>query len=36
VAVDGDPLADVTRLETMSLVMKDGRVYLEDGKPVEP
>ena len=36
VAVDGDPLADVTRLETMSFVMKGGVVYLEDGKPVEP
>jgi imidazolonepropionase-like amidohydrolase len=33
VAVDGDPLADVTRLNVMSFVMKDGVVYLEDGKP---
>ena len=36
VAVDGDPLADVTRLEAMSLVMKGGVVYLENGKPAEP
>jgi imidazolonepropionase-like amidohydrolase len=33
VAVDGDPLADVSRLETMSFVMKDGVVYLEGGRP---
>ena len=33
VAVDGDPLADVTRLEAPSFVMKDGVVYLQDGRP---
>jgi imidazolonepropionase-like amidohydrolase len=33
VAVKGDPLADVTRLETMSFVMKGGVVYLQDGRP---
>jgi imidazolonepropionase-like amidohydrolase len=33
VAVEGDVLADVKRLESMSFVMKDGVVYLEDGKP---
>jgi len=33
VAVEGDALADVTRLESMSFVMKDGVVYLEDGQP---
>ena len=36
VAVEGDPLADVTRLEAVSLVMKGGVVYLENGKPAEP
>jgi imidazolonepropionase-like amidohydrolase len=36
VAVDGDPLADVTRLETPSFVMKGGVVYLEDGRPALP
>jgi imidazolonepropionase-like amidohydrolase len=36
VAVDGDPLADVTRLESPSFVMKDGVVYLEGRKPTIP
>ena len=36
VAVDGDPLSDVTRLEQVSFVMKGGVVYLENGKPLAP
>ncbi len=35
VAVDGDPYADVTRLERVNFVMKGGRVYKADGKPVD-
>ncbi|MGH7541131.1 MAG: amidohydrolase family protein [Gemmatimonadota bacterium] len=34
VAVRGDPLADVTRLERVDFVMKDGVVYKRDGRPV--
>jgi imidazolonepropionase-like amidohydrolase len=36
VAVEGDPLADVTRLESPSFVMKEGVIYLEGGKPAPP
>ncbi len=35
IAVRGDPLADVTRLQNVSFVMKGGRVYKLDGRPVE-
>jgi len=34
VAVAGDPLADVTELERVTFVMKGGRIYKRDGKPV--
>ncbi len=30
VAVEGNPLADISRLQTMAFVMKDGRVYKAD------
>jgi len=31
IAVDGDPLADITRMRHVSFVMKGGRVYRNDG-----
>ncbi|MCI0487169.1 MAG: amidohydrolase family protein [Blastocatellia bacterium] len=34
VAVKGDPLADIKLLQNVSFVMKEGRVYKRDGKPV--
>jgi imidazolonepropionase-like amidohydrolase len=34
VAVDGDPVADVTKLEHIQFVMKGGVTYKEGGKPV--
>jgi imidazolonepropionase-like amidohydrolase len=33
VAVPGNPLDDITLLQTPSFVMKQGTVYLQDGKP---
>jgi imidazolonepropionase-like amidohydrolase len=33
VAVEGDPLADITRMQKVGFVMKDGVVYKEDGQP---
>jgi imidazolonepropionase-like amidohydrolase len=35
IAVHGDPLADVTRLQNVGFVMKGGTVYKLDGRPVE-
>jgi imidazolonepropionase-like amidohydrolase len=35
VAVDGDPLADITRMQHVAFVMKEGRVYRQDGHAVE-
>ena len=35
VAVDGNPMADVTTLEHVSFVMKGGHTYKENGKAVE-
>jgi imidazolonepropionase-like amidohydrolase len=36
IAVDGDPLKDVTELERVKFVMKGGMVYKLEGKPVNP
>jgi imidazolonepropionase-like amidohydrolase len=33
IAVDGDPVADVTKLEHVQFVMKGGVTYKEGGKP---
>ena len=35
IAVPGDPLADVTRLQNVTFVMKGGKIYKLDGQPVE-
>ena len=35
VAVEGDPLADVSVLQHVSVVMKSGRVFLAAGHPVQ-
>jgi imidazolonepropionase-like amidohydrolase len=32
IAVSGDPLKDVSLLERVEFVMKDGKVYKSDGK----
>ena len=32
IAVDGDPIADITLLQTVAFVMKDGVVYKSEGK----
>lgn len=36
VAVKGDPLADITRMQAVEFVMKGGTVYRRDGHPVAP
>jgi imidazolonepropionase-like amidohydrolase len=36
VAVDADPVADVTALQTVAFVMKAGRVYKQQGRRVAP
>jgi imidazolonepropionase-like amidohydrolase len=36
IAVDGDPLKDVTELERVKFVMKGGMVYKSEGKPLNP
>jgi imidazolonepropionase-like amidohydrolase len=35
VAVRGDPLSDIKLLQQIGFVMKSGRVYKREGKPVE-
>jgi len=32
IALDGDPLADITAVRRVSFVMKGGKVYRDDGK----
>jgi len=32
IAVDGDPIADITTLQTVAFVMKGGVVYKSEGK----
>jgi imidazolonepropionase-like amidohydrolase len=34
VAVDGDPLADITQLEHVQFVMKGGTIYKQNGQIV--
>lgn len=34
IAVNTDPLADIKSLENVAFVMKEGRVYKQDGRPV--
>jgi imidazolonepropionase-like amidohydrolase len=36
IAVDGNPLDDITLMQKVGFVMKEGVVYKEDGKPVTP
>jgi imidazolonepropionase-like amidohydrolase len=36
IAVEGDPLSDISRLEHVAFVMKAGVVYRQDGRPVTP
>jgi len=36
IAVEGDPLSDVSRLEHVAFVMKAGVVYRQGGRPVTP
>ena len=34
IAVDGDPLADIRRMQRVSFVMKDGTVYRQDSRAI--
>jgi imidazolonepropionase-like amidohydrolase len=34
IAVPGNPLEDITLMQKVGFVMKDGVVYKQDGKPV--
>lgn len=36
VAVKGDPLIDISRMQAVDFVMKAGKIYKRDGQPVHP
>jgi imidazolonepropionase-like amidohydrolase len=36
IAVNGNPLEDITLMQKVAFVMKEGKVYKEDGTPVTP
>ncbi len=36
IAVNGNPLDDITLMQKVGFVMKEGKVYKEDGKPMTP
>ena len=36
IAVNGNPLDDITLMQKVGFVMKEGKIYKEDGKPMTP
>ena len=36
IAVNGNPLDDITLMQKVGFVMKEGKIYKEDGKPITP
>ena len=36
IAVNGNPLDDITLMQNVGFVMKEGKIYKEDGKPMTP